>query len=135
MQLPMSILVVDDEIDLGLILKQFLQGFGFNVVSFTNSLLAFEHLKHNHKNYSLIITDLRMPGISGIDLANKIRKEVSSSIKIFLITAFDISDLKDQSNFNSAKIERVIQKPIKLSHLKKMINQTFQQQFSNIENE
>jgi two-component system cell cycle response regulator CpdR len=134
MQLPLSILVVDDEIDLGLLLKQFLHGLGFDVVSFTNSLLAFEHLKHNHKSYSLIITDLRMPGLSGIDLANKIRKEINSSIKIFLITAFDISDLKDQPNFKLANIENIIQKPIKLSHLKKIINHTFQQEISNVKN-
>jgi two-component SAPR family response regulator len=75
-----------------------------------------------------------MPGMTGIDLAYKIRKELSSSIKIFLITAFDISDLKDQSNFKLADIENIIQKPIKLSHLKKIINQTFQQQISNIKN-
>ena len=119
----MSILVVDDEVDLGLLLKQFLQGLGFNVVSFTNSLLAFEHLKNSNNNYSLIITDLRMPGISGLELANRIRKELSLSVKIFLITAFDISDINDNLEFQSAKIERIIQKPIKLSNLKKMISQ------------
>jgi CheY-like chemotaxis protein len=127
MQLPLSILVVDDEVDIGLLLKQFLHGLGINAVSFTSPLLAFEHLKNSHKNYSLIITDLRMPGMSGIDLSIKIRKEISSSIKIFLITAFDISDLKNHSNFKLANIENIIQKPIKLSHLKKIINQTFQQ--------
>ena len=135
MQAPLSILVVDDEVDIGLLLKQFLHGLGINAVSFTSSLLAFEHLKNSHKNYSLIITDLRMPGMSGIDLSIKIRKEISSSIKIFLITAFDISDLKNQSNFKLANIENIIQKPIKLSHLKKIINQTFQQQISNNKNE
>ena len=119
----MSILVVDDEVDLGLLLKQFLQGLGFNVVSFTSSLLAFEHLKNSNNNYSLIITDLRMPGISGLELANRIRKELSLSVKIFLITAFDISDINDNFEFQSAKIERIIQKPIKLSNLKKMISQ------------
>src|SRR5262245_2195823 len=127
-QLPLSILVIDDEIYIGLLLKQFLQGYGFNVISFTDSLLAFEHLKNSHKNYSLIITDLRMPGMSAIELYIKLRKEISSSIKIFLITVFDISDLKDQINFQTAKIENIIQKPIKLSRLKKIINQTFQQE-------
>ena len=135
MQLPLSILVVDDEVDIGFLMKQFLHGLGFNVVSFTSSLLAFEHLRHSHRYYSLIITDLRMPGMSGIDLSLKIRKEISSSIKIFLITAFDISDLKDQPNFKLANIENIIQKPIKLLHLKRIINQTFQQQISNITNE
>jgi CheY-like chemotaxis protein len=133
--MPLSILVVDDEFDIGLLLKQFLQGLGFNAVSFTSPLLAFEHLKSNHKKYSLIITDLRMPGMSGIDLSIKIRKEISSSIKIFLITALDISDLENNSNFKLANIENIIQKPIKLAHLKKIINQTFQQQLSNIKNE
>ncbi len=134
MSLPLSILVVDDEVDIGLLLKQSLHGFGFNAVSFTSPLLAFEHLKHCPRNYSLIITDLRMPEMSGIDLSIKIRKELCSSIKIFLITAFDISDLKDQSNFKLANIENIIQKPIKLAHLKKIINQTFQQQISNVKN-
>ncbi len=134
MQAPLSILVVDDEVDIGLLLKQFLLGLGINAVSFTSSLLAFEHLKNSHKNYSLIITDLRMPGMSGIDLSIKIRKEINSSIKIFLITAFDISDLKNQPNFKLANIENIIQKPIKLSHLKKIINQTFQQRISKFEN-
>jgi two-component system cell cycle response regulator CpdR len=134
MQLPLQILLIDDESDLVLLLKQFLNKMGFDAISFTNPLLAFEHIKNSHKNYSLIITDLRMPGMTGIDLANKIRKEISSSIKIFLMTAFDISDLKDQSNFQTANIENIIQKPIKLALLKKIINQTFQQQLSNIEN-
>ena len=134
MQAPLSILVVDDEVDIGLLLKQFLHGLGINAVSFTSSLLAFEHLKNSHKNYSLIITDLRMPGMSGIDLSIKIRKEINSSIKIFLITAFDISDLKNHSNFKLANIDNIIQKPIKLSHLKKIINQTFQQRISKFEN-
>ena len=134
MQLPLSVLVIDDEVDIGLLLKQFLHNLGIHAVSFTCPLLAFEHLKNSHKKYSLIMTDLRMPGMSGIDFANKIRKELRSSIKIFLITAFDISDLKDQSSYKLANIENVIQKPIKLSHLKKIINQTFQQQILNIKN-
>lgn len=130
----MSILVVDDEVDLGLLLKHFLQGLGYNVVSFTSSLLAFEHLKNSNNNYSLIITDLRMPGISGLELANRIRKELSLSVKIFLITAFDISDINDNLEFQSAKIERIIQKPIKLSNLKKIISQiwTTNPNFKNI---
>lgn len=123
MQLPLSILVIDDEIDLALLLKKFLQRLGFNAVSFTSPLLAFEHLKNTHNNYSLIITDLRMPGMSGIELSNKIREEINSTSKIILITAFDVADLENQSNFKSAKIDRIIQKPLKLSNLKIIISQ------------
>ena len=57
-QLPLSILLKDDEADLILHLKQFLYKRDFNTVSFTNPLLAFEHLKYSHRNYSLILMDL-----------------------------------------------------------------------------
>ena len=126
MQLPMSIVVIDDEVNLCEIFKQFLQDIGYNAVSFTDPLLTFEHLKHHHNNCSLIITDLRMPGMSGIDLANKIRKDLNNAVKIYLITAFETEGLDSRPDFKSAKIDRIIQKPIQLSTLKKIISQTLQ---------
>jgi DNA-binding response OmpR family regulator len=122
----MSIVVIDDDADISWVLKQFLQGIGYNAVSFTDPLLAFEHLKHNHNNCSLIITDLRMPGMSGIEIANKIRKELNNNVKIFLITAFCTEDLDNRLDFKDAKIDRIIQKPIKLSTLKKIVSLTLQ---------
>jgi PleD family two-component response regulator len=56
--LPLPILLKDDEADLILHLKQFPNKMGFNTVSFTNPLLAFEHLNYSHRNYSLILKDL-----------------------------------------------------------------------------
>ena len=44
-----------------------------------------------------------MPNISEIELAIKIRKGLDSSINIFFITAFDISDLNDNWIFNQQK--------------------------------
>ena len=62
-----------------------------------------------------------MPGICGIDLANKIR-EIDAKIKIFLMTAFETKDLEDREDFKNAKIDRLIQKPIRFSDLREMIN-------------
>ena len=62
-----------------------------------------------------------MPGISGIELVNKVR-EINISIKIFLMTAFDISDLEDNSDFKVACIDRLLQKPIRFSELRGMMN-------------
>jgi two-component system, cell cycle response regulator CpdR len=61
-----------------------------------------------------------MPGMNGIELANKIR-ELNSSVKIFLITAFDISDIQDSESYKQAKIDKIVQKPLKLASLKKII--------------
>ena len=57
-QLPLPILLKYDEDDLIVHLKQFLNKMRFNTVSFTDPLLAFEHLKYSHRNYSLILKDL-----------------------------------------------------------------------------
>ncbi len=69
----------------------------------------------------MIITDLRMPGICGIDLAKSIR-EIDSKIKIFLMTAFETKDLEDREDFKNARIDLLIQKPIRFSDLREMIN-------------
>jgi len=117
-----GIIVVDDESDLAFLYKQFITGLGFDVVSFTDSLLAFEHFRQNIDRYCLLITDLRMPGMNGIELANKIRA-VNKTVKIFLVTAFATEDLENRQDFKAAKVDRIIQKPLKLSKLKEIIKQ------------
>jgi DNA-binding NtrC family response regulator len=117
---PLSILIVDDEIELATLFKNYIEAMGLDAISFTNSLSAFEYFKDNPNKFSLVITDLRMPGICGLELAKNIR-ELNDLVNIFLITAFDISDLEGSEAYQSAKIDKVIQKPIKLSILKKLI--------------
>ena len=116
-----SIIVVDDELELACIFKAFLKNEGYDVVSFTDPVLAIEYFKETADKHSLIITDLRMPGISGIDLAKSIR-QINSKIKIFLMTAFETKDLEDSKDFKNARIDRLIQKPVHFSHLRVMVN-------------
>ncbi|MDQ4073486.1 MAG: response regulator [Thermoproteota archaeon] len=116
-----SILVVDDEESLANMFRQFLVNQGFDAIYFTDPLLACEHYRCNPNKYSLIITDLRMPGMSGIDLSNNIR-QLSDTVKIVLITAFDLSDLKDRPAYKHARIDLVIQKPVKFSRLRKIVD-------------
>lgn len=118
-------MVVDDEQELSTLFKDYLSTHGYDVVSFTNPILALEHFKSNSNGISLIITDLRMPGLNGIEFANKVR-ELNDNVKIFLITAFDIQDLVDKPGYLDSKIEKVIQKPIKLNQLRAIIDQTMQ---------
>ncbi len=124
MQLPISIciLVVDDEEELVNLFRQFIISMGFDVVSFTNPIIALDHFKQLPNKYSMIITDLRMPGMSGIELGSKIR-EIKPVIKIVLATAFDIADIESNKAYKMAKIDMILQKPIKLSLLRKVIEQ------------
>ena len=118
----MSILIVEDEIELASLYREFVNDLGYDVDSFTDPSLALEHFKYSSKEYSLVLTDLRMPSMSGIELALKMR-EINDRMIIFLMTAFDVTDIENQIQYKLARIDRIIQKPIKLSILKDILNQ------------
>ena len=117
-----TIMVVDDEIELANLFKSFLENEGYNAISFMDPVLALEYFKQTSDKPSLIITDLRMPGVCGIDLAKSLRA-LDSNIKIFLMTAFDATDLEEQPIYIEAKIDKLLQKPIHFSELRTMINE------------
>ena len=121
MSISRSIIVVDDEPELTSLFKAFLKNQGYDVISFTDPVLALEYYKKTANKHSLIKTDLRMPSICGIDLAKNVR-EFDNKVKIFLMTAFDAKDLEDKEEFKNARIDRLIQKPVRFSDLREMIN-------------
>jgi DNA-binding response OmpR family regulator len=115
--------VVDDEIELATLFKEFLTKEGYDAVSFSDPIMVLEYFKERSDRHSLIITDMRMPGMCGIELAIKIR-EINDKIKIFLMTAFEIKDLEDNPDFKTARIDKLLQKPVHFSVLREMINVT-----------
>jgi two-component system, cell cycle response regulator CpdR len=121
-----SIMVVDDEMELANMFKSFLENEGYNAITFVDPVLALEYFKQTSDKPSLIITDLRMPGLCGLDLAKSIRTLGPPDIKIFLMTAFDARDLEASSNYIQAKVDKLLQKPIRLSELRTMINELWQ---------
>ena len=116
-------MVVDDEVELANLFRSFLQNEGYNAISFVDPVLALGYFKQTSDKPSLIITDLRMPVICGIDLAKSIRALGPPDIKIFLMTAFDARDLETQSNYNEARVYNLLQKPVRFSELRTMINE------------
>jgi response regulator RpfG family c-di-GMP phosphodiesterase len=68
---------------------------------------------------SLVITDYKMPQMSGMDFIKKIReKDTDYKIKMILISAYMTSDLNVDDMFNTLKIDKIIEKPIHLENLK-----------------
>jgi DNA-binding NtrC family response regulator len=117
--LQKSILVVDDELDIVIIFRQALSRQGYIVFGFTDPSLALEHFKLNAKDYHLIITDVRMPHMSGIELASRI-KAIKPDAKIVLMSAFEIGDL--EFSMPPAKISDFIRKPIDTGTLLQKVN-------------
>jgi CheY-like chemotaxis protein len=106
-----SILVLDDEFDLSMLVKQILRRDNFkNVFAFTDPLLALEHFKINHKDYSLIISDIRMPIMNGFEFVREARK-INPKVKILLMTPFEIDDKEFARVLPNPKIDGLIRKP------------------------
>ena len=106
--------VVDDEQDIMSLFSDALSEIeDASVFGFIDSTLALEHFKLHQSDYSLIISDYRMPTMDGIELLKKV-KAVNPSVKTILISAFDIED----KLYEDCKcVDKILQKPITIPEL------------------
>ena len=113
------ILVVDDESDVCFMLKEVLSEDGFVVDSYKDPLIALSNFKAH--SYSLVILDIRMPGLNGFALYRAIRR-LDKKVKICFLTAgemyYGYSDI-----FTSVPAKYFIRKPIDNEELMKRINE------------
>jgi DNA-binding response OmpR family regulator len=122
MSTPPAAMVVDDDEELASLFRRLLEGSGYNSVSFTDPLLALKHFKDDPQGYWLVIADLKMPNLNGIDLAKRIRDH-SSSVKILLITGFFDDEYLNRDDFKEARISEILHKPVKLNELLRCVNE------------
>ena len=110
---PKSILLVDDDYDIVNLFKDLFENRNYEVTGFTNPLEALEHYKTNWNRYGLVISDIRMPGMTGFELLKNIKK-IDKTISFFLMSAYDTIDF---SELEGIKIDGFIQKPIRIKEL------------------
>jgi two-component system, cell cycle response regulator CpdR len=115
-----KLLIVDDDSDIVQVLKLGLQKNRFLVDAFTNPEEALQSFKSNAEAYCLVLSDVRMPGLSGIQLAKKV-KEASPSVKVILMTSFEVRDYEFSKVFPSTHVDGFVQKPIGIKDLTKKI--------------
>ncbi len=111
-----KLLIVDDDSDIVQVLKMGLVKNGFLVEAFTNPQEALQSFKSDAESYCLVLSDMRMPALSGIQLSKKV-KEVSPNVKVVLMTAFEIRDSEFSTVFPSAQVDGFVQKPIGIKDL------------------
>jgi two-component SAPR family response regulator len=64
---------------------------GISVVSFNDLVIALEHFTANKKTYALVISDLRMPGLNGLELLKKVRR-LNPKVRTILISAYEVEN-------------------------------------------
>jgi DNA-binding NtrC family response regulator len=111
-----NLLVVDDDRDIAHVLKQGLQKNRFLVSAFTSPEEALQSFKSNSKGYCLMLSDIRMPALSGIQLTRKV-KEINPDVKVVLMTSFEIRDNEFSKVFPSMHVDGFVQKPIGINDL------------------
>jgi CheY-like chemotaxis protein len=109
------ILLVDDDIDLRGILHRFLERSGFSVATAGNGREALERLEIQHVD--LLLTDLMMPEISGIELIQTVRR---TNLLIPIIAMSADADLRNDRSLELAALagaQVVLEKPFAMNRL------------------
>ena len=106
--------IIDDEVDLAYLFRAALsQIAGVEVFSFTDPHLALEHFQINHQNYRVVISDYRMPEMTGIQLLERM-KEINPTVTKMLVSAFEIEDeLFEECNC----VDKFLSKPVSMVNL------------------
>ena len=113
--------IVDDELDIASLFKEYLSGIkDVLVFSFTDPVVALEHFINNKHEYFLIISDLKMPRLSGIELIKKV-KEANPFVRTLLMTAFEINDPMFEEYRKANIINDFLQKPVRLEDLHSIV--------------
>lgn len=115
------ILVVDDEEDIRQILCDSLADDNFEVITCSDGYEALELIKEGF--FELIITDLRMPGIDGIELIDTI-KQISPEVPVIMLTAYGSAGV--QREMDRLQAHRYFEKPFSLEELKEAVKEALQ---------
>mgnify|MGYP000122185087 CR=1 FL=1 len=111
-----TILVVDDESPQRLLLRSFLQSRNFRVTEATSAEEAIESVRRTPPD--LVLLDVRLPGISGIQALSEIRK-VALGLPVLLITAY--ADVREAVAAMKGGADDYLAKPVDLDELEAAI--------------
>ena len=113
-------LLVEDEVDIGNVVKVMFQVWGHDTIEFSNGNDAFDYLDDVDDDLipaqelpTLALMDIRMPGPNGNEIARRIRESGRiGSIPVILMTAFQLSEAQQEEFQTRDGVDRIIFKPL-----------------------
>ncbi|HTJ00527.1 MAG TPA: sigma-54 dependent transcriptional regulator [Dongiaceae bacterium] len=106
------ILIVDDDAGQRSLLSSFLQGQGFEIITADSGEAALETLRN--QPFNMMISDVRMPGISGLETLRRARQE-HTVLPVLLVTAY--TDIREAVGAMRDGAVNYLAKPIDLDEL------------------
>ena len=120
--------VVDDDIDITTLFHDILceNVLEASVYAFNDPISAIEHFTENKENYALVISDLRMPGLNGLELLKKV-KAANPKARTILMSAYNFDeDPMYQQYIKESVIDTTIEKPITIHRLCQRVKEELQ---------
>ena len=111
-------MIIEDDEEMRSLLKDFFEEEGFETESVSNGADALERLSKNH--FDLVITDIRMPGLTRLDILPRMRR-LKPETPIIVMTAYGSDDVRRRSLERGATA--YLEKPIPLSKLRTLIRE------------
>ncbi len=116
MKVSKKIIIIDDEKIVGDMIKRVLDQEGYYVETFTDSTLALQRIKE--EPFDLVITDLKMDKVSGMDILREVNERYPGT-KVIMLTAYATLDAAIEAI--REKIFDFFPKPVKITDLKSSI--------------
>lgn len=116
------ILLVDDEEAIIEANKMMLNHLGYSVLSFTSAIEAAEHFRNNPNSFDLLISDMNMPGMNGLELINDVRS-IRNDLPVIVCTGF--SSKLNNVDIDKYNINKLIMKPLTIKDLSDNIREIF----------
>ena len=114
-----TVLIIDDDRNILSNLEDILTSLGYSVLSSTSGIGGTEIFRTRQSEIDLVICDMIMPGINGIETI-KLLKEIRKDVKIIVSSGF--YDEETSSGIFKANVSGFIQKPFRVNELSRLIH-------------
>jgi len=110
--------VVDDKESVTKLLNKMLKALGYQTTIANSSQVGFDLFQKNPEQYQLLITDLTMPEMTGLELAERIH-QINPDMPVIMVTGY--GNRVKQDDKERAGITQLIGKPILLSEISQSV--------------
>jgi len=114
------LLFVDDEEIIRVIAEETLIEYGYEVITATNGMEALELYRRNQEKISLVITDMMMPVMGGVELTESLQK-INPDVKVIVASGMMAADARER--LSSLGISTILGKPITVQKLLEAVSE------------
>ncbi len=113
------ILYIDDDESQVFLIKRMLERWGYRVSAYIEQLDALGALLRGEQRFDLVITDFNMPGLSGLEVARKIR-DARPDLPVIMVSGYVTDELRAQAE--AAGVRELISKPPEVEELRDVVH-------------